>query len=136
MKIRRTNPSTVVSIDGDMGCRRCPSCPLENLKVALIGGLDRLEDRYCRSLGTLGAEVSFHTGQCAGGGATRLRSLACNADIVIFITTVNSHNALQVVKSICKKSGKRFMVMRETGPERIKSALEQQVQAWQSSSGQ
>lgn len=102
-------------------------CPLENLKVALIGGLDRLETRYRKAFSSLGAELYFHPGHCAGCGSNRLRSAANSADIVIFITTVNSHNALQVVKGLCKKSGKRFIVVRETGPERICSGIAGQL---------
>jgi len=101
----------------------CRTCPLEKLKVALIGGLDRLEEHYRAAFAELGAELHFHPGHCAGAGANRLRRAADHADIVVFITTINSHNALQVVKATCKKSGKAFVAMRETGPKRVSFAL-------------
>jgi len=111
-----------------MSCR-LQGCCLENLKIALIGGLDRLENHYRNAFEEHGAKLFFHPGHCAGGGAGRLRTAACNADIVIFITTVNSHNALQIVKAVCKKSGKRFVVMRETGPERVCRSIVEQFQS-------
>jgi len=37
-------------------------CPLAHLKVALIGGLDRLETNYRAAFEELGAELYFHKG--------------------------------------------------------------------------
>ena len=95
----------------ECGSSRCPSpcdaeqasgcCTLNHLKVALIGVLDRLENQYrsvFESLGTV--RFYFHTGCCNGSGANRLRASAQDADIVVFITRVNSHNALSVIKGI------------------------------------
>ena len=93
------------------------NCPLEHLKVALIGGLDRLENQYRAVFESLGTIIFyFHTGCCNGSGANRLRASAQDADIVVFITRVNSHNAMNVVKGICRKSGKSFLALRETNP--------------------
>ena len=93
------------------------NCPLEHLKVALIGGLDRLEQPYRAVFESLGiVKFYFHTGCCNGSGANRLRASAQDADIVVFITRVNSHNAMSVVKGLCRKSGKSFLALRETNP--------------------
>ncbi len=92
-------------------------CTLNHVKVALIGGLDRLESQYrsvFESLGTV--RFYFHTGCCNGSGANRLRASAQDADIVVFITRVNSHNALSVIRGICRKSEKSFLAIRETNP--------------------
>lgn len=114
----------------ECGSSRCPSpcdaeqasgcCTLNHLKVALIDGLDRLENQYrsvFESLGTV--RFYFHTGCCNGSGANRLRASAQDADIVVFITRINSHNALSVIKGICRKSGKSFLAVRETNPELV-----------------
>ena len=111
---------------------RCPSgvhekcrkenggrCVLENLRIALVGGLDRLEDKYQKAFETSGAEFRFHTGVSGGVNAIRLKTLANWADVVVFVTTVNSHNALSIVKGICRKSGKRFLAMRQSGVEQV-----------------
>lgn len=105
-------------------------CTLENLKVALIGGLSRLEDQYRSAFETLGAaKFYFHTGCCDGGGSDRLRQATRAADIVVFITRVNSHNALQVIKGVCRKSGKSFLAVRETSPEMISRILLERLQS-------
>ncbi len=96
------------------------NCTLENLKIALVGGLDRLERQYRAAFASLGAEqVFFHPGHCESGGVHRLRAAAEAADVVVFVTRINSHNALNVIKGICRRSGKSFLAVRETGPERI-----------------
>ncbi len=105
-------------------------CTLQHLKVALIGGLDRLENQYrsvFESLGTM--KFYFHTGCCSGSGANRLRASAQDADIVVFITRVNSHNALNVIKGICRKSGKSFLALRETNPALVSKIV---TQTWHS----
>ena len=77
---------------------------------------------YRAILGELGAEPLFHDGKL-GKGCHRLRSMICGADIVVFITSINSHGALQVVKGICKKSGKTFIALKETGAESLARTL-------------
>ncbi len=100
--------------------RESGNCTLENLKIALVGGLDRLERQYRAAFASLGAEqVFFHAGHCESGSVHQLRAAAEAADVVVFITRVNSHNALNVIKGICRRSGKSFLAVRETGPARI-----------------
>ena len=104
-------------------------CTLQHLKVALIGGLDRLENQYRSAFESLGTvKFYFHTGCCGGSGANRLRASARDADIVVFITRVNSHNALNVIKGICRKSGKSFLALRETNPALVSKLVSQEWQ--------
>ncbi|OQA79600.1 MAG: hypothetical protein BWY31_04222 [Lentisphaerae bacterium ADurb.Bin242] len=104
-------------------------CTLANLKVALIGGLSRMENQYRSVFATLGAaKFYFHSGCCDGSGADRLRQATKAADIVVFITRVNSHNALDVIKGVCRKSGKSFLAVRETSPEAISRLLLEKLQ--------
>ena len=118
--------NSVCSVTVDSPC--CPAgmhercrlenggCALEHLRIALVGGLDRLEDKYQEAFEKSGAEFRFHSGVSGGGSAVRLKTLANWADVVVFVTRVNSHNAMNVVKGICRKSGKSFLALRETNP--------------------
>ena len=114
--VERSAPSAPV------GCSDCSPCSLDNLRVAVIGGLDRLEPHYRRVVEDLGARFCFHNGDCHGGCQV-LKNVVCQSDIVMFITRVNSHSAMHVVKGLCKKSGKRFTVLRETSPRALARAL-------------
>jgi hypothetical protein len=100
----------------------CEECPLEGLRIAVIGGPERMQPAYRRMVQQLGAEFLFHDGGVKNG-SYKLRSLVCGADIVVFITTVNSHGALNVVKAVCRKNGKRFIALRETGAESLVKKL-------------
>ncbi len=104
------------------GSELCPRCPLEGLRVAVIGGPDRMQPAYRRVVQQLGAEFLFHDGGVRNG-STRVKSLVCGADIVVFITTINSHGALNAVKAVCKKTGKKFVALRETGAESLGKTL-------------
>jgi hypothetical protein len=97
-------------------------CPLDAMHVAVIGGLDRLEPHYRRVVEAMGGQFLFHNGDCQGG-CHRLRTAVCQADLVIFITRVNSHSALKVVKGLCKKTGRQFMALRETSPTALEAVL-------------
>jgi hypothetical protein len=100
----------------------CSPCSLDNLRVAVVGGLDRLEPHYRRIVENLGAQFCFHNGDCHGGSRP-LKNVVCQSDIIMFITRVNSHSALHVVKGLCRKTGKRFTVLRETSPHALAKAL-------------
>jgi hypothetical protein len=100
----------------------CSSCSLDNLRVAVIGGLDRLEPHYRRVIEGLGAQFCFHNGDCHGGRQA-LKNIIHKSDIIMFITRVNSHTALHVVRGLCRKTGKRFTVLRETSPRALAKAL-------------
>ena len=104
-------------------CEEPPGgCPLDALRVAVVGGLDRLEGRYREVVEALGADFDFHTGNCHGGCQT-LKNMVCRSDIVVFFTPINSHSALNIVKGMCRKSGKRFVALARTGPQALADAL-------------
>lgn len=97
-------------------------CPLEDLRVAVVGGLDRLEPHYRRVVEGLGAQFLFHNGDCHGRCRV-LKNVVCGSDIIVFVTRVNSHAALRVVRGLCRKSGKRFTAFRETSPVALTRVL-------------
>jgi hypothetical protein len=100
----------------------CRDCPLDGLRVAVVGGLSRMQPEYREIVRQLGAEPLFHDGEVRNG-SYKLKSLVCGADIVVFITSVNSHGALSVVRAVCKKTGKKFMALKETGSESLEKIL-------------
>lgn len=104
----------------------CPAdCPLAGQRVAVIGGLDRLEPRYRESVGQMGGECIFHTGKLRGG-CRRLRQTVAKADVVVFITTINSHAALSAVKAECKRCATPFCALGRSGA----GSLEQVLLRW------
>lgn len=128
-----SNRITTVEIDGNNECHlncnsECSQCELDDLKVAVVGGMDRMRPKYNDIVNQLGGSLLYHNGKCGGQRSIGLRSTICDADIVVFITTINSHNALHIAKAECKKSGKKFVVMRETSPNRLKQLITSELQ--------
>ncbi len=101
--------------------KRC-RCPLEGMRVAVIGGLDRLEPEYRKTVRDLGADFIFHNGDCSNGRHV-LKNVVCKSDIILFITSINSHEALKAVKATCKKTGKQFNVVRNPSARSVCKAL-------------
>ena len=93
----------------------CPFCMLSDTTISVIGGLSRLEQQYREVVERLGARCRYHCGNCQQGGKN-LKQIIQSSDRVVFITSINSHNALRVTKGICKKEGKPLHLLRETSP--------------------
>ena len=113
--------------DAKGDCNHCTEqkkcrCPLEGMRVAVIGGLDRLEPEYRKTIHDLGADFIFHNGNCSNGQHV-LKNVVCKANIVLFITSINSHGALKVVKATCKKTGKQFNVVRHPSANSVFKTL-------------
>ena len=100
----------------------CKRCPLAGLRVAVVGGICRMLPEYREVVKQLGGELIYHDGHMKSG-SYKLKNAVCGADIVVFITSVNSHGALAVLKTVCKKRRKRFIAMKETGCESLDKVL-------------
>lgn len=103
-------------------CVQSGDCPLDALRIAVVGGLDRLETRYRKIVERLGGEFVFHNGYCNNGTHT-LKNMVCGSDIIVFITSVNSHNAMWTVKAECRKSGKKITILKQTSPDALEKTL-------------
>lgn len=103
-------------------CPRADSCPLKGRRVAVIGGLDRLRPCYTEAIERLGGECCFHTGKIRSG-ARGLRNLVDKSDLVVCITSINSHGAMHTVKKQCKKCRKPFCPLKGTSVSSLESLL-------------
>jgi len=96
--------------------------PLSGKTVAIVGGLDRLQTSYTDCVTRLGGQCMFHTGKVKGS-CRRLKQMVAGADMVVFMTSINSHNALSLVKDECKRCRKQFCPLRQTGSSSLHKAL-------------
>ncbi|MCB2227912.1 MAG: DUF2325 domain-containing protein [Desulfarculaceae bacterium] len=97
-------------------------CPLRGRSVAVIGGLDRLEKNYTEIIEQMGGSCLCHTGKVRSG-ARRLRQIVNKSDLVVFLTPINSHAAMNVVKKQCKLCEKPFCPLNCTSPTALESHL-------------
>ena len=121
--------------DDDRGCRDCDdrSCSedlprpcLNGCRVALVGGHDGLTPEYCKLVGELGGEALIHNGKVKNG-SKKVRDLVRKSDLVVYLTTINSHGAMKSFKKHCKLCQKPFCPCRGTGVGALRSFLEDEV---------
>lgn len=106
----------------DCLCGPQADCPLNGKTVAVIGGLKRLEKGYCQVIEGMGGQGLCHTGNIRAG-ARRLRQLVNKSDMVVYLTPVNSHGSLAVVKKQCKRCNTPFCPLNSTSPATLESHL-------------
>ena len=103
-------------------CRGTENCPLSGRKVAVIGGLERLEKGYAQLIEKMGGKCIFHPGHTASG-MTRLRKMVSGSDLVVYLTPINSHGAMSVVKKQCKRCNTPFCPLNGTSVSALESHL-------------
>jgi hypothetical protein len=108
--------------DKNCACSQAGDCPLRGRKVAVIGGLDRLEKNYCQLVEELGGKCLYHTGQMRSG-ARKLRQIVNKSDMVVYLTPINSHAAMNVVKKQCKRSQTPLCPLNGTSVTALESIL-------------
>lgn len=109
---------------GQRECRRQSHCLLKGQRVAVIGGLERLEASYRQVIESMGGNCLCHTGNVSSG-AHRLRQIVNKSDIVVFLTPINSHGAMSVVKKQCKRCKTPFCPLNGTGASALESHLKE-----------
>ncbi|HZU85703.1 MAG TPA: DUF2325 domain-containing protein [Polyangiaceae bacterium] len=75
------------------------------VRVAFVGGIDRIERQVVAFGEQLGVHVEVHNGRTGGSGTSRLASLVRRNDLVVIVTGTNSHSAVHIVKREAAKAG-------------------------------
>jgi hypothetical protein len=68
------------------------------IRVAFIGGIDRIERQIVSFGEQIGVEVEVHSGRTSGQSTDRIGALVRRADLLVIVTGTNSHNAVRVAK--------------------------------------
>ncbi|MCK6590314.1 MAG: DUF2325 domain-containing protein [Polyangiaceae bacterium] len=94
------------------------------MRIAFVGGLHRNENQIVEIAEKAGHELDFHPGVVGGRGADELRAAIERAELVIIVTDVNSHGAVQLAKKLCNKLGRGSLVLRRCGAARFRQLLD------------
>ncbi len=89
------------------------------MRIALIGGLDRNEPEFTEIAVRAGHVLDMHTGHMNGRGGETLKSAIARADLVVLVTEVNSHGAVQLARRLCQRAGKSPLIVRKCGAARF-----------------
>jgi hypothetical protein len=99
------------------------------MRVVVVGGVERTENRLQETAEELGHELEFHGGHMDGRRADGLRNAVERADFVIVVTDVNSHGAVQVARREARRFGRGVVVMRRCSPARLRDLLREHAAA-------
>ena len=94
------------------------------MRVALIGGVERAEAQLDRVAREFGAELLYHPGHMGGRGAPELRSVVERAELVVVVTDVNSHGAVQVARKEARRLGRPMVLLRRCSPGKLRAVLD------------
>ncbi len=94
------------------------------MRIAVIGGLDRTEQELGSIAARSGHVVELHGGYMHGRGGETLKSAITRADLVILVTDVNSHGAVQLARKLCQRAGKSPLLVRRCGAARFSQIAE------------
>ena len=119
-------PSSCVECEGGPACAESWEQLLDGQKVAVIGGLERLEPQYRDLIEKMGGSCLFSPGHTKNGGR-EFRTIVQKSDLVICITAINSHGAMKVLKKQCKLCRKPFCPLKGTSVGSLKNLLNDYV---------
>lgn len=94
------------------------------MRVAFVGGMDRLESALIDEGRKRGIGVEVHYGDVRGRGAEALEGIVARADHVIVVTGVNSHGGVKLAKQYAHAHGKQVWIMRACGLALAKRVLD------------
>ncbi len=94
------------------------------MRVGIIGGLDRSELAYQRLAHELGHEVEHHTGYMRGTAGAGLERLIDRCDVIVIVTDVNSHGAVQQARKLLRTRSRPAVLVRRLGASRFLALLQ------------
>lgn len=94
------------------------------MRIGIVGGVERSERAYVDLAARAGHEVFFHSGHLAGRGSESLTGIARSAELLIVVTDVNSHGAVQLARRQARKYGVALLLLRRCSPARFATLLE------------
>ena len=85
------------------------------MRVGIVGGLERSDQHYRAVAVEEGFDPVFHTGHVGGRGRAALAQLVDWCDIVLIVTDVNSHGAVQFARRRMRAHGRTPILVRKCG---------------------
>ena len=93
------------------------------MRIAVVGGHERIESRLRDVASASGHELDFHPGHMSGPGSDRLRALVDRCDLLVIVTEINSHAAVLHARSLARRSGCPVRLLRRLGTSQLRGIL-------------
>jgi hypothetical protein len=85
------------------------------MRIGVIGGTENSLKRYEEVAAAHGSSVEFHDGRMAGRGTAALDTMVRRCDLIVIITTINSHAAVRRAQKFCRKERRPVLIVRRFG---------------------
>jgi hypothetical protein len=82
------------------------------MRIGIVGGVERNETTYREIAEAAGHVLAFHSGHLAGRGSDTLAGLVAGVDLLIVVTDVNSHGAVQLARREARRRGVALLLQR------------------------
>jgi hypothetical protein len=94
------------------------------MNIAIIGGRYKNFTQLTRIAQDEGHHLVIHEGHIQGNGVHEIRREIARADLVVILTSINSHGAMHVAKDWAKQLGTPTLITRNMGAARFRTLLE------------
>src|SRR4051812_14018298 len=93
------------------------------MRIGIVGGVERNESDYRDIAARAGHSLVFHSGHVGGRGSASLLELIRGVGLLIVVTDVNSHGAVQQARRLARKNGTPLVLHRRCSPARFAAIL-------------
>ena len=93
------------------------------MRIGIIGGLGRSEPHFSRLAAAAGHEALFHDGATRGQRVRALQHVVDCCELVVILTDVNSHAAVQLARRRLRDQGRSPLLLRRFGLARFAALL-------------
>ncbi|HVZ31008.1 MAG TPA: DUF2325 domain-containing protein [Polyangiaceae bacterium] len=94
------------------------------MRIAVIGGRYRNEGQLSRIATAAGYELEFEEGHMRGRGPDAIRRAVARSSLVVIVTDVNSHGAVQMAKKAARQLERPTLIVQNFGAVRLCRLLE------------
>ena len=91
--------------------------------IGIVGGLERSEQDFHRLAKRLGCTIEFHSGHMGGRGAATLDRTIERAELVVIVTDLNSHGAVQQARRRVRELQRPSLLVRRFGIAQLSALL-------------
>jgi hypothetical protein len=95
------------------------------MRIGIIGGIERSEALYRRLADDAGHRLEVHSGHIGGRGIETLEALIARVDVVVVLTDVNSHGAVQSARRFARRFDVPGRIVRRLGVARYTELLDE-----------
>jgi hypothetical protein len=94
------------------------------MRIAVIGGRYKNEGQLARIAEARGYELEFEEGHTVGRGVEGIRTAVSRSGLVVIVTDVNSHGAVQTAKKAARQLDRPTLIIQNFGAARLSRLLE------------